>query len=167
MGGLLAAGQPDYWAGRAGLSCAWAGCWMGLGLRLVAGWAGPEATRRHVRHASRPEASLRLAYFETMTWGRREQEIKALASLCLGSRTEGLGHTSDRLSSWRSLRPVTLAGQAGLRWVAGWAGPEASLSHKAAKPWVGCWLPGSRTTLLVAPGTWAGQAGLSCAWVGC
>ena len=27
------------------------------------------------------------------------------------------------------------AGQAALRWVAGW--PEASLSHKAAKPWVG------------------------------
>ena len=52
------------------------------------------------------------------------------------------------------------AGQAGLRWVAGWAGPEASLSHKAAKPWVGCWLP-------VAPGTWAGRAGLSCAWAGC
>ena len=42
MGGLLAAGQPDYagtWAGRAGLSCAWAGCWMGktLGGELLAG----------------------------------------------------------------------------------------------------------------------------------
>ena len=32
---------------------------------------------------------------------------------------------------------------------------------------VGCWLPGSRTTLLVAPETWAGRAGLSCAWAGC
>ena len=38
MGGLLAAGQPDYaagcawnlgWAGWAGLCAAWAGCWMG------------------------------------------------------------------------------------------------------------------------------------------
>ena len=44
-----------------------------------------------------------------------------------------------------------------LRRVAGWAGPEASLS---------CWLLGSRTTLLVAPGTSAGRAGLSCAWAG-
>ena len=40
-----------------------------------------------------------------------------------------------------------------MRWGLGrlWAGPEASLSHEAAKPWVGCWLPGSR----VVPGTWA------------
>ena len=30
-------------------------------------------------------------------------------------------------------------------------GLKPSLSHEAAKPWVGCWLPGSRTTLLVAP----------------
>ena len=61
------------------------------------------------------------------------------------------------------LRPASLK-QGGLGWgllrrVAGWAGPEASLSHEAAKPWVGCWLLGSRTTLLVAPGTSAGRAG--------
>ena len=40
------------------------------------------------------------------------------------------------------------AGLGGLGW-AGWAEVgcwEASLSHEAAKPWVGCWLPGSRTT---------------------
>ena len=40
------------------------------------------------------------------------------------------------------------------------------VSATAAKPWVGCWLLGSRTTLLVAPGTSAGRAGLSCAWAG-
>ena len=77
--------------------------------------------------------------------------------------------TSDRpgqhwagLDAGDGLRPAN----SGLRRVAGWAGPEASLSHEAAKPWVGCWLLGSRTTLLVAPGTSAGRAGLSCAWAG-
>ena len=53
MGGLLAAGQPDYAAG-----CAWNLGWAGWTLGpeagwRVAGWAGPEASRRHVRHASR------------------------------------------------------------------------------------------------------------------
>ena len=37
-----------------------------------------------------------------------------------------------RPSGWHALREMRRAGQAGLRWVAGWAGP--SLSHKAAKP---------------------------------
>ena len=49
------------------------------------------------------------------------------------------------------------AGQAGLRWVAGWAGPEASLSHKAAKPWVG-WAAGLRCWLRLVLGRVAGWA---------
>ena len=59
MGGLLAAGQPDYAVG-----CAWKFGWAGwaelcLGGSLDGqglshthlGWAEPEASRRHVRHA--------------------------------------------------------------------------------------------------------------------
>ena len=40
--------------------------------------------------------------------------------------------------AWPLLCAGAWAGQAGLRWVAGWAGPEASLSHKAAKPKQAC-----------------------------
>ena len=48
---------PGTWVGRAGLSCAWAGCWMGkacvihTGLRLVSGWhtLRPVSDCRHVR----------------------------------------------------------------------------------------------------------------------
>ena len=55
MGGLLAAGQLDQAAG-----CAWNLGWRaGLsGWRV--GWAGPEASRRHVRHASRRAEGLGL-----------------------------------------------------------------------------------------------------------
>ena len=50
-----------------------------------------------------------------------------------------------RPSGWHALRCAgAWAGQAGLRWVAGWARPEAT---RLLKPRVGCWLPGSRTTL--------------------
>ena len=68
MGGLLAAGQPDQAAGCA-WNLGWAGwaelclgglldgqglCHTHLGLSgWRVGWAGPEASRRHVRHASR------------------------------------------------------------------------------------------------------------------
>ena len=55
-----------------------------------------------------------------------------------------------------SLKPGGL-GWGWLRRVAGWAGPEASLSHKAAKPWV---VLGSWIMVLVAPGTSAGWAEL-------
>ena len=103
MGGLLAAGQPDYAAG-----CAWNLGWAGwaelcLGVAgsasytlgpeagwQVAGWAGPEACRRHVRHASRRAEGL---YFETsltlrrrgwvcwMTWGQTRAGGQGLTSL--------------------------------------------------------------------------------------
>ena len=49
MGGLLAAGQPDYAAG-----CAWNLVSYTLGPEAgwrVAGWAGPKASRRHVTPA--------------------------------------------------------------------------------------------------------------------
>ena len=38
---------------------------------------------------------------------------------------------------------------------------QASLRHEAAKPWVGCWLPGSRTTLRLG---WAGLLGRVAGW---
>ena len=66
MGGLLAAGQLDCWLRLGGLGCAcgWArpvSYTLGpeAGWR-VAGWAGPEASRRHVRHASRRAEGLGL-----------------------------------------------------------------------------------------------------------
>ena len=61
----------------------------------------------------------------------------------------------DRLSP-ASLKPGGL-GWGWLRRVAGWAGPEASLSHEAAKPWA---VLGSWIMVLVAPGTSAGWAEL-------
>ena len=105
MGRLLAAGQPDYSVG-----CAWHFGWAGwaelcLGGSLlgpeagkrVTGWAGPEASRRHVRHASRRPKGLGLLD----DLGRDKPGLS-----CLGSRNGGWG-TSDRLGSWRSLRPVS------------------------------------------------------------
>ena len=58
LGRLLTAGRtilvvPVTWAGRAGLSRAWAGCWMG------------KACFIHTWPELGGEASLRLAYFET------------------------------------------------------------------------------------------------------
>ena len=46
--------------------------------------------------------------------------------------------------------------------VAGWAGPEACLSHEAAKPWVGCWLLGSQVYAVGCAWNfgWAGWAAL-------
>ena len=83
MGGLLAAGQPDQAAG-----CAWnlgrAGwaelclgglldgqglCHTHLGLSgWRVGWAGPEASRRHVRHASRRAEGLGLRLVSRRGW---------------------------------------------------------------------------------------------------
>ena len=62
-----------------------------------AGWrvAGPEASRRHVRHASRRAeglASLRLAYFESEGAGPAGWLGARSAWAELLSRTEGLGH---------------------------------------------------------------------------
>ena len=93
MGGLLAAGQPDH------ATCAWAVLGGPVSYTLgpeagwrVAGWAGPEASRRHVRHASRRAEGLVSGWhtLRPVLGCASEQEVD-LAS-CLGSRTEGLGH---------------------------------------------------------------------------
>ena len=84
MGGLLAAGQPDQAAG-----CAWAGwaelclgglldgqglCHTHLGLSgWRVGWAGPEASRRHVRHASRRAEGLGLRLVSRRGWAWRSR----------------------------------------------------------------------------------------------
>ena len=83
MGGLLAAGQPDQAAGCA-WNLGWAGwaelclgglldgqglCHTHLGLSgWRVGWAGPEASRRHVRHASRRAEGLGLRRVSRRGW---------------------------------------------------------------------------------------------------
>ena len=91
MGGLLAGSRtrllvvPGTWAGRAGVLLAGQGlCHTHLGLSgWRVGWAGPEASRRHVRHASRRAEGLGLRLVSRrgwacwMIWARREEEVKA------------------------------------------------------------------------------------------
>ena len=76
--------MPGTWAGRAGLSLG--GLLDGQGLCHThlglsgwrVGWAGPEASCRHARHAKRrPEAGLKTGLGLLDDLGAREQEVKA------------------------------------------------------------------------------------------